>query len=121
MHAFQYVMSAIVVLVCFFFFFQAEDGIRDYKVTGVQTCALPISPGASFYFVHSYYPVVAGAASPASGRPILRAAWCDYGVTFAAAIEQGRIYATQFHPEKSQRWGLRLLENFAAIVKGGAR
>ena len=27
----------------FFFFFQAEDGIRDYKVTGVQTCALPIS------------------------------------------------------------------------------
>src|SRR5256885_5320920 len=32
----------------FFFFFQAEDGIRDYKVTGVQTCALPISiiPGA---------------------------------------------------------------------------
>src|SRR6266446_2491554 len=29
---------------CFFFFFQAEDGIRDYKVTGVQTCALPISP-----------------------------------------------------------------------------
>src|SRR5688500_19085637 len=35
--------------VCFHFFFQAEDGIRDYKVTGVQTCALPISalgPGA---------------------------------------------------------------------------
>src|SRR5205807_9013809 len=31
---------------CFFFFFQAEDGIRDYKVTGVQTCALPILPGA---------------------------------------------------------------------------
>src|SRR5256885_5439533 len=30
--------------ICFFFFFQAEDGIRDYKVTGVQTCALPISP-----------------------------------------------------------------------------
>src|SRR2546426_7436718 len=32
----------------FFFFFQAEDGIRDYKVTGVQTCALPISPTLSF-------------------------------------------------------------------------
>ena len=30
------------VVVVFFFFFQAEDGIRDYKVTGVQTCALPI-------------------------------------------------------------------------------
>src|SRR5256885_13265807 len=37
-------MSAVTVTVrCFFFFFQAEDGIRDYKVTGVQTCALPIS------------------------------------------------------------------------------
>src|SRR5256884_3999530 len=32
------------VVVCFFFFFQAEDGIRDVAVTGVQTCALPISP-----------------------------------------------------------------------------
>src|SRR6516162_2418822 len=31
----------------FFFFFQAEDGIRDYKVTGVQTCALPISVGSA--------------------------------------------------------------------------
>src|SRR3989454_8642935 len=31
------------IIYCFFFFFQAEDGIRDYKVTGVQTCALPIS------------------------------------------------------------------------------
>src|SRR5256885_7381971 len=31
----------------FFFFFQAEDGIRDYKVTGVQTCALPISSGTA--------------------------------------------------------------------------
>src|SRR5690606_40913769 len=32
------------VIVCFFFFFQAEDGIRDFHVTGVQTCALPILP-----------------------------------------------------------------------------
>src|SRR2546426_5094209 len=31
------------MMTCLFFFFQAEDGIRDYKVTGVQTCALPIS------------------------------------------------------------------------------
>ena len=99
---------------------------------------------AYFYFVHSYYPVVAGAARPAratdgqgadargsgtlgrsvrteaSVRPDLSVAWCDYGVRFAAAIELGRIHATQFHPEKSQRWGLRLLENFAAIVKEAA-
>src|SRR5256885_3591318 len=37
-----------VVCGLFFFFFQAEDGIRDYKVTGVQTCALPISDKSSF-------------------------------------------------------------------------
>src|SRR5256885_10179555 len=33
----------MALFICVFFFFQAEDGIRDYKVTGVQTCALPIS------------------------------------------------------------------------------
>ena len=114
-----------------------------------------IPPAARFYFVHSFYPVVAGSVStdrteggltqmrvaPAasSDRPQmqvapearsdhpemrvapearpLRIAWCQYGIRFAAAIEVGRIYATQFHPEKSQRWGLRLLENFAALVR----
>jgi imidazole glycerol-phosphate synthase subunit HisH len=72
-----------------------------------------IPAGAHFYFVHSYYPVVAEASNG------LEAAWCEYGVRFAAAIERGRVFATQFHPEKSQRWGLRLLENFAGLVKGG--
>jgi len=71
-----------------------------------------IPDGAHFYFVHSYYPVVKTAE---------RVAWCEYGVRFAAAIERASIYATQFHPEKSQKWGLRLLENFAALVKDGAR
>ena len=72
-----------------------------------------IPSGAHFYFVHSYYP------APESGSQTLKTAWCDYGVKFAAAIEVGRIHATQFHPEKSQRWGLRMLENFAAVVKSG--
>ena len=93
---------------------------------------------ARFYFVHSFYPVLAGSSRLAStegglsrerGAPearsgarlpaSLRVAWCDYGVRFAAAIEVGRIHATQFHPEKSQSWGIRMLENFAAIVKDG--
>lgn len=69
-----------------------------------------IPEGAYFYFVHSYYPVV----DQGQGLGI---AWCEYGVRFAAAIERGPIWATQFHPEKSQRWGLRLLENFAALVR----
>src|SRR5256885_5781734 len=40
-----YIVSLVYIF--FFFFFQAEDGIRDYKVTGVQTCALPISLSAT--------------------------------------------------------------------------
>jgi imidazole glycerol-phosphate synthase subunit HisH len=74
-----------------------------------------VPDGAHFYFVHSYFPEVQSRNGDAS-KP-LRQAWCDYGVRFAAAVETGRIYATQFHPEKSQGWGKRLLENFASIVK----
>src|SRR5436309_9760236 len=40
--------SALEYALSFFFFFQAEDGIRDFHVTGVQTCALPISPHTAF-------------------------------------------------------------------------
>jgi glutamine amidotransferase len=78
-----------------------------------------IPEGAYFYFVHSYYPEPR-VGDCAVGAGPLQQAWCDYGVRFAAAVELGRIHATQFHPEKSQRWGLRMLENFAAIVKDAA-
>ena len=62
-------------------------------------------PDASrFYFVHSYYP------QPADGA--LTAATCTYGVTFTCAIARDNIFAVQFHPEKSQASGLRLLSNF---------
>jgi imidazole glycerol-phosphate synthase subunit HisH len=74
-----------------------------------------VEDGARFYFVHSYFPEARVGDCAAPGR--LRQAWCDYGVRFAAAIEAGPICATQFHPEKSQKAGIRLLENFAALVK----
>lgn len=65
-------------------------------------------PGDSyFYFVHSYY-VVPRDASMVAGRT-------EYGETFTAMIERGRMFATQFHPEKSQQFGLRLLDNFARM------
>jgi glutamine amidotransferase len=70
-----------------------------------------IPSGAHFYFVHSYY--------PSAADPSLPAATCTYGVTFPAAVGRGPLFATQFHPEKSQRWGLKLLENFAAFVRDG--
>jgi glutamine amidotransferase len=56
------------------------------------------------YFVHSYY------AKPASDITL---ATTDYELEFPAIVHQGNIWATQFHPEKSQRIGERLLENFA--------
>ena len=68
-----------------------------------------IPSGAHFYFVHSYYPETADDS--------LQVASCTYGLTFPAAVGRRALFATQFHPEKSQRWGIRLLENFAAFVR----
>jgi imidazole glycerol-phosphate synthase subunit HisH len=72
-----------------------------------------IPSGAHFYFVHSYYPHVHESS--------LQVATCTYGLTFPAAIGRGSLFGTQFHPEKSQRWGQRLLENFAAVVRDRRR
>jgi glutamine amidotransferase len=38
--------------------------------------------------------------------------WCEYGDRFTASVQRGHIYGTQFHPEKSQTLGLRLIANF---------
>jgi len=57
------------------------------------------------YFVHSYY------ADPADESVV--AAKTDYGIDYASAVAQGRLYAIQFHPEKSQDVGERILCNFA--------
>jgi glutamine amidotransferase len=58
-----------------------------------------------FYFVHSYY------CEPTD--PARSAGECHYGKTFCAAVAQDNLFAVQFHPEKSQADGLRLLANFA--------
>jgi len=57
-----------------------------------------------FYYVHSYFP------EPEDSSII--AATSTYGCSFAAAIRRGRMIATQFHPEKSQMLGLKLLQNY---------
>ena len=63
-----------------------------------------LPPHPHVYFVHSYYP------QPADRSLI--SATTDYGGQFGAAIQSGNITATQFHPERSQSIGLRLLGNF---------
>jgi glutamine amidotransferase len=70
---------------------------------GSKLCAGLPQP-AWLYFVHSY--------APEPTDPSVIAAWCDYGRRFAAAIETGPVWATQFHPEKSSDVGLALLRNF---------
>ena len=64
--------------------------------------------GEAFYFVHSFHCVPAD--------PALILAECDYGGKFCAAIGRGRVFATQFHPEKSQANGLQIYRNFATLV-----
>ena len=59
---------------------------------------------ALFYYVHSYCITTA--------NPGIVVGVCDYGIRFSAAVQTGNIYATQFHPEKSQQHGLTLLSNF---------
>ncbi len=59
---------------------------------------------ARFYFVHSYY------VTPAD--PALLTGVSEYGVSFAATLGRDNVFATQFHPEKSQKNGLALLKNF---------
>ncbi len=63
-----------------------------------------IAPGERFYFVHSYFVV--------PDDTTLTAATTDYGVTFTSALARDNVFAVQFHPEKSQKPGLRLLQNF---------
>ncbi len=63
-----------------------------------------IPDGERFYFVHSYY--------ARADDPREEAGRCEYGVAFTAAAARGNVFAVQCHPEKSQRAGLKLLENF---------
>ena len=65
-----------------------------------------IADGARFYFAHSYHPV--------PDDPAVTAGTADYPAPFTCAIARDNIFATQFHPEKSQRAGLALLANFVS-------
>jgi imidazole glycerol-phosphate synthase subunit HisH len=67
-----------------------------------------IDDGAFVYFVHSYYVV--------PRDPALTATSTQYGEEFASAIAKDNVFATQYHPEKSQAVGLRILENFGRLV-----
>jgi glutamine amidotransferase len=89
---------------------------QPHKVPHVGWNALPqmrshplfegISPRVDFYFVHSFHCI------PADPDDVI--AFCDFGGLFVAAAGKGNIAGMQFHPEKSQPGGMRILENFIA-------
>ncbi|MFH2021083.1 MAG: imidazole glycerol phosphate synthase subunit HisH [archaeon] len=83
-------------------------GWNDVKFTNPEQTPNPIfsglKDGASFYFVHSYHMVCKNNSDIA--------ATCNYGYDFTAAVLHGNIFGTQFHPEKSQDTGLKVLENY---------
>lgn len=66
-----------------------------------------IEAGSSFYFVHSYH------VEPEN--PEHRSSYAEYGVQITASVECENVFGVQFHPEKSQAAGLRLLENFCRL------
>lgn len=70
-----------------------------------------LSEDTYVYFVHSYY--------LQAEREEVVAASAEYGVTIHAAVEQGNLFACQFHPEKSSEAGLQILQNFIRITKEG--
>jgi glutamine amidotransferase len=98
--------------------FAAQDGLKVPQIGWNQLeivkpeCPLfrGVAPGSYVYFVHSFFP-----------KPIdesIVATRTTYGETFASSVWHDNVFATQFHPEKSQKVGLQLLRNFVELANG---
>lgn len=83
--------------------------LSSNPLSSADSCPLldGIPPGAYVYFVHSYFAIP-------QNSDLIAATTC-YGLEFPSVLWQGNIFATQFHPEKSQQLGLRILENFGKL------
>jgi glutamine amidotransferase len=81
-------------------------GIDEVRISESRGLFSGLAETASFYFTHSYRILP---------RQLDREAGCVYGVEFLAAFQYGNVCGTQFHPEKSQSNGLRLLKSFMEL------
>jgi imidazole glycerol-phosphate synthase subunit HisH len=79
-------------------------GWNDVRVVGKPEMYQGLTQASDFYFVHSYV-LRPQEDTVVNGR-------CDYGGPFAASLQSGNLWATQYHPEKSQKAGLTVLRNF---------
>lgn len=78
-------------------------GWNDFEQTGDCILFDGVPDPALFYFVHSYHLVT---------DPGITVGTCTYGTPLCAAVQSGNVFGTQFHPEKSQQHGLKVLQNF---------
>ena len=85
-----------------------QMGWNTLDVVDGARLAVDLPDPAWLYFVHSY--------APEPDDEGVVSAWCEYGRRFAAMIESGPVWATQFHPEKSGAVGMHLLQNFVDTV-----
>ena len=79
-------------------------GWNEVRVVQSHPLLDGVKSGDEFYFVHSFYP------RPAEGKNVYTVT--HYGNDFCSAVGYRNLFATQFHPEKSGRFGLQLLERF---------
>ena len=82
-------------------------GWNDVLPQGNHGLFRDLDSGARFYFLHSYY------FAPHNPDHVL--AVTDYGGSYASSVRRENVFGVQFHPEKSHRWGIQLLKNFAEI------
>jgi imidazole glycerol-phosphate synthase subunit HisH len=82
-------------------------GFNEVRFAHASPLFADIPDGSDFYFVHSYHAVVADEKDAL--------ATTDYGGQFASVIGRGNVFGTQFHPEKSQSQGLKLLKNYCEL------
>jgi glutamine amidotransferase len=96
--------------------FAQQDGLKipqiGWNQLAITQSACPlyrgVPDGSYVYFVHSFYPQPVDASIVATQT--------NYGVNFASSVWRDNVFATQFHPEKSQRVGLQILENFVNLT-----
>ena len=85
------------------------NGATEHRLPG------PGLAGVAVYFVHSYYAQPVSDGNGGDGGESIVSARTDYGGWFCASLWRDNVWATQFHPEKSQKVGLRMLANFASV------